>query len=1189
MKTLFSTASMIVILVLIMYSTSIAQTSHADLGTITKGTVVNGFRAESIYLDGSEKPIGGRFVHARTGFVLDLLQIQSVPQAYIYANTFLVSDMGEPHTQEHLLIGKGNKGRNINVADSMSLTEMNASTFQTYTDYTFNTAGGNDAFFDRFANYMDVLLHPDYTKEEVAREVRNWGVSEKADGTLGIEEKGSVYNEMMSSMNNPDWRAYDKLLRLLYGDRHPLSLNAGGAPDGIRMMTDSDIARYHDENYHLGNMGAVVSVPKDLDPATVFAKFDSIFKAVEPETSTRKFKSFDDLPNPTSAPAGTVKIIDYPTENAEQPSSILMAMPATNKLNLTERLIMQTLLAVFAGEPNTNLYKKLIDSKTRTLDTGAKKVGSWMDDTPGDPAFISLSDVPAQNLTPEMSKRIQQAVREEFERIAEFKAGSPELKEFSDRFRSALIDSRRSLSKFISTPPGFGFRSGGNGNTWLWHTRYLNSEGGFRKSLTLKPQIAKIEQMLATGKNFWAGYLHAWSYTTAEPYVTVARPEPKLIAQEEQEKQARANAEIESLKKRFNTTDAQEAIRRYKAAYDSTTAELEKLEKGATAKFIANPPLTLDDQIDYSEATVAGVKVGTARFDNMTGATSGIALRLDAIPESDLVYVSALPQLLRNTGVIKDGKAISYEEMSEMIRKEILRLEVTFASSGVTDRYEIVARGAGNDAAESERAIEWMGMILKSPNWTMANLPRMRDVVDQEFSALHRRMQDPEETWVNNPSGAFLYQDRPLYLASNSFLTQGHNFFRMRWMLKDRGDGASGAAIDKFLTSLGGARADRAQLSILLKAISGEARGAKEVGGTLKPILDEFARMPAPAKANAVDAAKDLTLLLPDLPDSSLVADWHYLCEQMRRDITQGPATTLEKLTSVRSRLLNANSSRMFYIGSAETRKKADRGYTALLTGFDKTPVSNTAYSKTRAIDARINSRTGTAEKPIYVGLLAPNMSGGVIINSAPVAGYGNTDREKLIDYLTAKLYGGYGPHSAFSRTIAAGLAYSNGLSMPADNGRMRYYAERTPLIPQTLGFVVTEVKRPMDTELADYVTSLSFSSRASAPYETRGEAMAADMADGRTPNVVRAFRQAILEARKMPNLSKQLYARKDRIYERVLPGYGAKGRDIAGGSFFSIGAEKQLSAYEEYLKKAEGADTKFYRLYPRDFWMIAR
>ncbi len=56
-----------------------------------------------------------------------------------------------------------------------------------------------------------------------------------------------------------------------------------------------------------------------------------------------------------------------------------------------------------------------------------------------------------------------------------------------------------------------------------------------------------------------------------------------------------------------------------------------------------------------------------------------------------------------------------------------------------------------------------------------------------------------------------------------------------------------------------------------------------------------------------------------------------------------------------------------------------------------------------------------------------------------------------------------------------------------------------------------------------------------------------------------------------------------------VLPGYGVKGRDIAGGSFFSIGAEKQLSAYEEYLKKAEGADTKFYRLYPRDFWMIAR
>ncbi|HUR98193.1 MAG TPA: hypothetical protein VMZ26_09040 [Pyrinomonadaceae bacterium] len=403
----------------------VGQATQADLGKLTKGTVVNGFRVDAIYTDANDKPIGGRFVHARTGFVLDLLQIQSVPQAYTYANTFLVSDMGEPHTQEHLLILKGNKGRNIGVSEAMSLTSSNASTFQTYTDYPFNTAGGNEVFFDIFANYMDTLVHPDYTKEEVAREVRNWGVTEKPDGALALEEKGSVYNEMMSSMNNPDWRAYDKMLRLIYGEGHPLSLNAGGSPEGIRLMTDADIKRYHDANYHLGNMGAVVSVPLDLDPSTVLSRFDTIFEKTEPGQSSRKFPTLKDLPKPSAAPAGTVKVIDYPSDNPQQPSSILLAMPATQNLDVTERMLLQTFLTVFAGESNTNLYKLFIDGKTRVIDTGAKGVNSWMDDTPGDPVFINLNDVPAQNLTPEMAGKIQAAIRNEFARIASFKPGSP--------------------------------------------------------------------------------------------------------------------------------------------------------------------------------------------------------------------------------------------------------------------------------------------------------------------------------------------------------------------------------------------------------------------------------------------------------------------------------------------------------------------------------------------------------------------------------------------------------------------------------------------------------------------------------------------------------------------------------------------------------------------------------------------
>src|SRR6185295_9706341 len=126
------------------------------------------------------------------------------------------------------------------------------------------------------------------------------------------------------------------------------------------------------------------------------------------------------------------------------------------------------------------------------------------------PVCIGLSDVPAANLNADKAALIRQKITEEFARVAAFKDGSPELKEFNDRFRNSLTAARRSLSKFVNTPPGFGFRSGGYGYGWLWQTRYLNQEPGFRKSVTLKPQIQQAESLLATGKNFWRDYLVKW-------------------------------------------------------------------------------------------------------------------------------------------------------------------------------------------------------------------------------------------------------------------------------------------------------------------------------------------------------------------------------------------------------------------------------------------------------------------------------------------------------------------------------------------------------------------------------------------------------------------------------------------------------------------------------------------------------
>ena len=98
---------------------------------------------------------------------------------------------------------------------------------------------------------------------------------------------------------------------------------------------------------------------------------------------------------------------------------------------------------------------------------------------------------------------------------------------------------------------------------------------------------------------------------------------------------------------------------------------------------------------------------------------------------------------------------------------------------------------------------------------------------------------------------------------------------------------------------------------------------------------------------------------------------------------------------------------------------------------------------------------------------------------------------------------------------------------------------------------------------------------------------MAADLADGLTPEVISRFRQAILDLRRnTPMLQPELLARLDRVESAVLPGMSAKAKDVNGAEYFVIGPEKQLNAWEQYLKTADSPDDRVWRLYPRDFWL---
>jgi Zn-dependent M16 (insulinase) family peptidase len=1126
--------------------------------TLTEGATIAGFRANSVYIDAAERAFGARFLHLKSGFTLDLLQLQSVPQAFTYVNTYPTSDMGESHTQEHLLVGKGNKGRRLAESEVMTLTGSTAFTMQWRTCYPFHTLAGPSVFYQEFERLLDALLHPDYSDEEIRREVRNFGVAEDPiTRKLRLEEKGTVYTEMVSTSRQQISVLYRALFRTVYGTDHPLGFNQGGEPSAIREMVPADILRFHREHYFLGNMGSVVSLPKGDALDDTLAHLDRILNRVEPETILFPIQSEATLPAPKPAPAAAIDLYDYPSQNEKHPGLIALAWPPDRNLTPRDEILFNLFLDNFASGATSNLYRLFINSKTRKFELGAAGVFNYVTSDPGFAALIGIRDVAVGNLTRPKIGEVRQAVLDELGRVAAWPDGSQELREFNNRMQNRITQSRRQLGKFSNSPPGFGFR---NGNSfWMTHLDSLNKEPGFCKSLTMTADYVAIEELIASERNVWRESIEAWRLMDVTPYGIATRPNPALLKTEAAEQQARVSAEACRLMKHYQVDDEQHALQRYQNEYDATSAELDKLAgEPSPLKFIDDPPLTLDDQLDYRGLRFQGdVPLVASTFENMTSATTGLALRLDGVAESELFLLTLLPNLLSQTGVIMNGQPVSYEEMQEMMRQEILGVGASLAAEIASHRTELVLQGSGNNLAESRRAIEWMQLLLLHPNWTPANLPRIRDLVDQSLNGFRAFMRGAEEHWVRNPIMAYANQTDPLYLATSSFLTGAHNVDRLRWLLKDPGTPEDLASISSFL--------DQCGAGFSLPADSPQ----------LTPRARELAE----------EVTKDLDQIIPDLPEATRSEDIRYLCHRIREDLTVPPEQTLQRLDTLRAGLLKTGNARMWMAGSSASQKELEPDVLALVGNLQPSPHIAVQYSSARSIDEAMREHQPDALTPRFVGLFNPNMQPGVFHSITPSTRYRDLDRESLLRYLTRNLFAGGGAHSAFSRTIGAGLAYSNGVSGSLREGTSTYYAERMPDVAQTLHFVIDTIHNgPRDHRLTEYVMAGAFSSNAASSYETRARAIADDIADGFTPEVIRNFRESILGLREDPDLAEELFDRVDQVYGPILPGYGPHAKDVPGAVYFLIGNEKQFQLLEADVQARE--NERVYKLYPRDYWL---
>ncbi len=1163
----------------------------SDIAALVEGKSIHGFTTRALYLDAANRPMGARFTHDKTGFVLDVVREQSVPQAHIWVTTFPTTDRGEPHTQEHLLITKGGKGRALGTLASASLATTGAFTDQWRTNYTFNTAAGAKAFYTLVDAHLDALLNPDFTDEEVRREVRSFGITEDpATHALGLEEKGSVYNEMVSTEASPSSPVYEEMMGLIYGREHPLARNSGGTPAGIRELGADAIRTFHREHYMPGNMGMIVAVPDAIPLDGLLGRISASIAQYDHTAGDKAaISSMEDLPKAAPAAEGTIRIVNFPHKNPGEPSPLLFGWPANRTLSVNEQSLLGLYLDAVAGDATSNLYKRFIDTKTRTTDIGAHGVSAWLNDEPSVPFYISFDGVDPKHVNDTEIAAVRSAMLEELRAVAALPDGSQGLQAFNARIKSRIQGLQRAQSKFVNSPPRFGFRN--TYSEWLDQLRLVNRTPGFRKSLVLAQAVQYADSMTNGPINNWRTLLPRWHVTDVIPYAVAGRPDSAMIERDAVDRRARAAAEVARLRSVYAVNDDQVALQRYKTDYEKNTAVLDELAATLPPSRLADDlPLTLDDPLQFRTDHVRGVPIVSSTFESMTSLTAGLNLRTDGVRDDELVYLSALPAMLTQVGLYKNDKVETFEEMTERQRREILSLSASWTGNPRLGRVELALAGAGNNPAESARALEWMRDVLTVPDWRAENLPRMRDVVDRQLNTARSTRQGAPETWVRAVSGAYEMQSNPRFLATSSFLTRTHFLLRLKWLLRDAGDASHRAALDEWFTALlpTDVGMTHAIAQRLVTGVSDTSVNATDSPG-VKAFFARTRALPSAVQAIATDISHDLAVTLAEIPNETLAADWVYLVNQLRDDLMTPPSVSLAALTAMRNRLLSTGNARMFIVSSSANRIAVAPGVAALLGVLRVAPPTKAVAASVALIDQRLATRMPAGAHPQFVGLLDPNMSGGVMMNSAPSPTYADTSERALVRVLAGQLYGGGGAHSIYSQTIAAGLAYGNGLGQSAYAGRLSYYADLTPELPQTLSFVVGQLKKsPHDTALVDYAMTQLLHVRTGGSFEGRGFAIAEDLTDGITPDVVRRFNQKALALRKnKPDLAHAMYAQMDSVYAEVLPGYRHGMPNVPGAVYFTIGSEKQQAAYERYLKAEVSPDAQLVRLYPRDFWIV--
>jgi Zn-dependent M16 (insulinase) family peptidase len=1159
-------------LVLVAWFQTLCLASNSDLATLKKDQTVSDFTVANLYSDSDAKVVGAKFWHVGTRAPVYVLQIETVPQMFMWIDTPTDSNRGLSHSLEHLLIGKGTKGRYLFLLEQMRLSRSAAVTDDDVNSYSFSSGTGMAGFLEQFHGWLDALYRPDFTDSEAEREFYHFGVNYDASTKKrGLVEKGTVYDEMQSGEHHYDY--YFALNKLIFGDTNPFAFFSSGVPDEMRNVNSDEIRRFHGEHYRLGpTTGFIFVLDPREDVGAFLQRISEEFRQVSgARNASAKIAHASGQPKYPIHPSRDteVKIYPFPSTSETDSGQVRFGWKPAQANSQTDLRLLQLLFRALADGDKSVLYKSLVDSKTRELDSGATSVGSqvFLRNSSFFPTcFIDLSGIPGTRINVDTLNRLRSRIHATLEEISRYPDNSPVLVAFNQLAMSYAQGWRRSQKVWIKSAPRFGLD---NKMDWKEHLDYLDMDPSFVRSISDEPIWANVGKQMQSGQNVWRDVILRF-HLLDTPYGTASTPSPQLLEERERARQSRIEAKTGQLMASFGLNDEQRALARFEQDELAKTKEIDKLAAQVVSpRFTEHPPLTLDDEVRYKQVRVESVPLIATFFDRAPTIDLGLSFDLRQIPRKYYKYLPILPRCLDSLGLKATEQITPYSDLLAQTDREINDFSIRYEQHTVSHRADLNFRASATGPDEFRGALALIRRMIDFNYLDLSNADRLRDLVEKRIWQDDAFLKGDDSYWFMNPSYAVRYQDDPLYLALSSAYTRAHWDSRLKWLLHKPVDANQIKQLGDFAERI---LSDSSALTA--KELS-EKLSRSEAKGLERELLDYWARN------------------VPAFPEFQLLTGLRRLTGEVQEDLRTGPASTIRDLRELQTLVLNR---RTLNIDLTLDPALFDKVQTILADFLRTLPahalpaarINSQSIPSKISLMQNVEKRYGPSEDdyPLYVAVEDPRSTTASLVFYADFPGYSEVDRKSLLQVLSSKLISGGGPHSLFMKSWEDGLAYSTSVASDPGYRFIRFYADRVPDIPslvELINSIAEGIPSIRDQSLVDYALQQTFSlPRSMSTFSERGRGLANDIRDGNEPEKIRRFSTALLKLRADQNLLSELtHEGLESISPLLIKEEFKSQQRQARLLFFFVGPHRMLVDAEKRLPIP-----RLLILYASDFWL---